>query len=453
MSLTAAVWLVLYVGGLAASFAHPAFGFLTYIFEYYLRPSENWWGRAIPLSRTSLIAGAVFGLTLLLHRSSLRKMQPSANLALPFAILMAINVPIVSLWAVDSNLNARWGGTLLDHLLIYLLIIGVVRQIAVFDAFAALHMSGAAWWGFGAIGARRQAGRLEGVGSSDSMGANPGAMQLLTVLPFILVYMLTGQKTKVRLVAMVAFPLVVNLFVLFNSRGAVLGLCAAAAAALILVKGTTRLKALAGAAVVAGAIYALADPQFIARQQTTATAAEEDNSAISRLESWRQALRLISDHPLGTGGRGFHVLSPQYIPNIVAATGGEGRSVHNTYLQVAAEWGLQGLVFYLGFIGSTLWMLQSVHRRCPRDNPWFYRVIALETALIGVLVAATFGDRLYGESIYWLCALAYASKRTFETDLVEVTTQVKAEREKSIDFRPSFQHTSIRTRLAKGVSG
>jgi O-antigen ligase len=453
VSLTAALWLVAYIGGLLASFAHPAFGFLTYIFEYYVRPSENWWGRAIPFSRTSLVAGAVFGLTLLLHRSSLRKLLPSFNLAMPFAILMALNVPIVSLWAVDANLNARWGMTLLDHLMIYFLIIGVVRQILLFDAFAMLHMAGAAWWGFGAIGARRQAGRLEGVGSSDSMGANPGAMQLLTVLPFILVYMLTGNNQRLRIVAMVAFPLVVNLFVLFNSRGAVLGLCFAAAAALVLVKGTTRLKALAGAAVVAGAIFALADPQFIARQQSTATAAEDDNSAMTRLESWKQALRLIADHPFGTGGRGFHVLSPQYIPNIVARAGGEGRSVHNTYLQIAAEWGLQGLVFYLGFIGSTLWMLHRMHYKCPRDNPWFYRAIALETALLGSMVAAVFGDRLYGESIYWLCALSYAAKRTFETDLAEAAEQLPAPEPKVVDFRPTFQHTPIRTRLAKRAGG
>lgn len=454
MSLSAIAWLVIYVAGMAASFTHPLFGLLAYLFEYYLRPTENWWGREIPIGRTSLIAAVVVGVTFILHRGSLRPMAAARNLALPWAILMGLNVLLVSTWAVDSDLNYRWATTLFSHLTMYGLIIGVVRSRDVFDVFGAAHIVGGAWWGWNSMGARRQAGRLEGVGSSDTKAANPGASHVLTIIPLLFAYIF-GPSTdrRLRLLALVAVPLVINLFVLYNSRGGVVGLVVAACATVVVVKGTTRFKMIAAAIAAGSLIIALADPQFISRQQTTASASEDDSSAQSRISTWKASMKFFADHPLGTGGRGFHVLSPLYIPEIVDRHRGEGRSAHNTYIQVTAEWGLQGLFFYLGFVTSSLLMLRRIRARGTTASPWFYRALAIEAALIGMMVSAVFGDRFYTESVYWLCALSFAAYRSFETDEAEATSAVKATPPQPTtivaSFPPRLANATIRERLAR----
>jgi O-antigen ligase len=155
------------------------------------------------------------------------------------------------------------------------------------------------------------------------------------------------------------------------------------------------------------AVLLLADPQFIARQATTVSA--DDNSAQSRFTLWAGGVEMIKDYPLGLGGRGYHALSPQYATNTEELKGKE-RSSHNTYIQVATDWGIQGLVLFLAFIGVTIRILHRVRRETISD--WlFYRSLAIEMGLIATLLAGFFSSRFYGESIYWLGALAVSLHR------------------------------------------
>jgi hypothetical protein len=43
--------------------------------------------------------------------------------------------------------------------------------------------------------------------------------------------------------------------------------------------------------------------------------------------------------------------------------------------------------------------------------------MAIQLSLVGILVAGVFTNRLYGESIYWMCALGFALHRMRETAL------------------------------------
>jgi O-antigen ligase len=203
---------------------------------------------------------------------------------------------------------------------------------------------------------------------------------------------------------------VVNLFILCNSRGATLGLIVGAFAALLLARSGHRFRMLCAIPLVIAAFLFLADPEFISRQQTTADY-QEQGTAIERMASWRGGLDLIRDHPLGAGGDGYELLSPKYIPDIVASHDGAMRAPHNTFVLVTAEWGVLGLFMYLGLMASTLLMLQRVRRLSTPDDGMFYRALALQVGLIATLTASTFADRLYGESVYWMCGLAVALYR------------------------------------------
>ena len=78
---------------------------------------------------------------------------------------------------------------------------------------------------------------------------------------------------------------------------------------------------------------------------------------------------------------------------------------------VTAEWGIAGLILYLGLIASTLLMLAKIKRRSTPGDGMFYRALALQVGLIATLTASSFSDRLYGESFYWMCALAVGPAR------------------------------------------
>jgi O-antigen ligase len=312
---------------------------------------------------------------------------------------------LVTPLAVD--MQASWDATVqfLKFLAFYGLVIGTLRTRAAFDAFAAMHIAGAAWWGWEAfLDPKRSQSRLLNVGSSDTLNDNLASAHLLTVLPFVFVYLFTAEDKRLRALALVAMPLVVNLMILCNSRGGIVGLVVAMAAAFVLAKHGHRSRLVGGLVAMVLSFLMLADPEFIMRQQTTLNYKSE-GTAVERVSSWQGGLELIKDYPYGAGGKGFAELSPRYIPAVVAANYGEKRAPHNTYVLVASEWGIQGLVLYLGLIGSTFVMLHQIKKRSQPKDGYFYRAFAIQVGLIGTLTASTFSDRFYGESFYWMCAL------------------------------------------------
>jgi O-antigen ligase len=182
-----------------------------------------------------------------------------------------------------------------------------------------------------------------------------------------------------------------------------------------------RTKLIAVALLGAVMVLFLADPEFIERQQTTAN--PTDNSAQSRKAMFAAGIEMIKDYPLGGGGRTFHVLGPRYIPEITADAKTGERSPHNTLIQLATDWGIHGAVLYFVFMFMTFRLLHRVRKRLRGESWYYYRSLTIETALIGTLVASLFSSRLYGESIYWMCALAYSLHRLQSTELEGLSQQ------------------------------
>jgi putative inorganic carbon (HCO3(-)) transporter len=418
MSKILAVWLTLYFGGLALALMHPIYPFVSYLIFYYAPPHVNWWGRFLPDLRWSLMASIVMLGAIVMHSGSLERLKRVSNPATLWAVLFCVNIVVVTGWALNRARSWYWTVVLLKMILLYALIPFAVRTPAQFDIFAATHIGGATYWGYKAWdNPKRSAGRLEQVGGPDTQNENQAAGHLLTVLPFVVVYAFSVKRHLVRAAVLVCGAAIVNVFILCNSRGATLGLLVMVCAAILLAGKGRRAKLLGVGVVGIAALLLLADGRFIERQQTTAN--PTDGSSEGRLEAWQAGLEVMRDYPMGGGGRAFHILSPQYIPGIVEEHRGEERAVHNTYLQLGTEWGIQGLILWSGFIGSTFLLLRRCSRQS-RDNPWFfYRFFAIELALIGTLTAGIFTSRLYGESVYWMCALAVALHRIHATAVAE----------------------------------
>lgn len=430
MSITAILWAVLYWSAVVFSFVNPLFGSLGYLLEYYMRPQLKWWGDELPELRYNLIISVALGVTFLLNRSSLRTMQDVSNPALRWLLaLLAVMLLVTPTVAIDSAVSWNWMVQWVKMAIIFpMLVVGVVRTRNAFNLFVVAHMLGAFWWGWEAWNdPKRVASRLVNIGSGDSLDDNSASAHLLTVLPFIVIYLLTEKDKRLRAVALIALPFVVNTLILCNSRGAMVGLAAALTASVFLVRSGYRTRLVGGGIGMVATILLLADPQFIARQQTTSNY-QEDGSATERLTTWKGGYQLVIDRPFGTGGRGFHLLSPIYIPDIVEAHDGDPRAPHNTWVMVASEWGVLGLICFVGFYSSAFLMLRRVKNSAiPNEQGFYYwRAFAIQLALIAFLVAGTFTDRLYAEAGYWMVGLSYALYRIQRTEQAEETQAATA---------------------------
>jgi hypothetical protein len=392
---------------------------------YYMPPHFNWWGRFMPDLRYSMLAAFVLTLSVLIHRNSAEPLKEEKNPALPWLLFFGLNTIVVTAWAFQRARSWLFTVAFLKLILIYVLIPPAVRLPIHFDTVAAVHVAGATYWGYKAWdNPKRTAGRLDEVGGVDTQNDNQAAGHLLTVLPFVALYVFTLKNKFPRIAAAIGGGLVVNLFILCNSRGATLGLIVSGLAALLLIGKGRRARMIGVGVLGIAGMLVLADPEFIQRQQTTTD--PQDGSAQSRLEFWVAGLQMFRDNPLGGGGRAFHILSGRYLPDLLEQQGAEERSAHNTFVQLSTEWGIQGTLLYLGFMIATVRMLHNIRKRAPENQWYFYRSLATEVALIGTMTASFFSNRLYGESIYWMCALAFALHRLQSTELARTADETQA---------------------------
>lgn len=110
------------------------------------------------------------------------------------------------------------------------------------------------------------------------------------------------------------------------------------------------------------------------------------------------ALRMINDNPIfGVGPLNFKALSTQY-------TGlSQGNIAHNSFLEIAAEFGLPMLAVFLLLIVTTFRTLNAATRLAGTDRGWRIAGWAegLRSGLLGFLVAGFFISAQY-EKMFWL---------------------------------------------------
>jgi len=121
---------------------------------------------------------------------------------------------------------------------------------------------------------------------------------------------------------------------------------------------------------------------------STATIAQADpeGSAAQRWQIQKTAWRIFEDHPImGVGLGCFPLAIGRYSPGL------GDRDTHDTYLNLATELGLPGLIMWLGLIGSVLLhaaraSIERISRHSLVATTW------LRCGLIAFLVAGIFGS-------------------------------------------------------------
>ncbi len=401
---------------------HPIYGVYIYFLDYYSHPPLRWWGKGLPDPRWSLIASLVLMIAYNVRRKALSyDLKVFDFPQTKWFVIFVIFAWIVTLspLAVWKDFSFQMAISLTKFYVLYCLLIKTANDPKHFHLLLMFQLFGLMEWGWNAFdNPKREAGRLMGIGGADTLNDNFTAAHVVAILPLLAVGLFAGKRWE-KIACVIMSPFLLNLFILCNSRGSLLGLLTMSGLALWITRGVVRWKII-GAMTLGGILFLqLVDPVFFERQGTTAEY-EDDGSAMERVDAWDGALYLLRDHPLGAGGGAFKAMSPQYIIEIVRNHDGQKRGVHNTLFQLTSDWGIPGLIMYVGFLGAIFRELGRIRKQAP-DTPNGQRIVLESTAitlgLTGTLVAGIFSDRLYGEVVYWLAAFTALLRHILNLEL------------------------------------
>ena len=203
-------------------------------------------------------------------------------------------------------------------------------------------------------------GRLDiyhhGYGGLDNNGA--GALLVLG-LPFVYFLAVTpvGKWNASRRIFFCVLGLVLLHAVMMTfSRGAML--TAALGIIWLLIHHRPRFQAAAVMGVLCVAVMFMAGDEIRERFISTADY-QSDESAQSRFDSWEAAWNIALDNPLlGKGIRNSNDFSQNYGADLA------GRTIHNQYLQIAADSGIPAAGIYITMIGVGIFGLRMARKRC-----------------------------------------------------------------------------------------
>jgi probable O-glycosylation ligase (exosortase A-associated) len=188
-----------------------------------------------------------------------------------------------------------------------------------------------------------------------------------------------------RLLAATSAALILHTLLLTFSRGGMVGLLAVGAVAFVMMP--KRPKYLAVLALVALLAIRLTGPQLMTRYASTfADQAERDGSAESRIDLWRDCLKVVAEYPImGVGPANWRVIASNY-------GWPEGKSAHSVWMETAAEMGIPGTLFLFSFFAIAAIKLWPIARMKLTDENRLDVAIAAGTVLsvTGFVVAGQF---------------------------------------------------------------
>jgi putative inorganic carbon (hco3(-)) transporter len=231
---------------------------------------------------------------------------------------------------------------------------------------------------------------------------NDTAFVLATTLP--LAFWLLRERWVLRFAAIGMIGLMSASILLSFSRGALVGL--GAAALFQLVTQRKHILLLAGGVLVS-AVTTIAFIQTNPGQVESGFQAKQrvaEYNVESRIEAWRAALDLIEANPLlGVGPGNFREYfyeatgNPPGTPNLLV--------VHNAFLDVGAELGLAAMLLFIAYVGVIL-RRATLAERAGSGLPGY--ATALRAALIVAVVASLFLSEQYYAPLWLLGGLATA---------------------------------------------
>lgn len=414
MSIIATVFILTFIGCLiAALLVNGVWAFYIYQIVYFLYPESRWWGSSIPAISYSLITVVFMFAGLMLRFKDTSKTQ---YLDLPLTKwIVGILLMYVCMYFI-ALVPAAHKQSLFEFAKL-VIIVGIAYKLIddekKLDLAIWAYIVGATYIGYVATSMGRNRGdRLEGIGTIDASDSNGTAALLVPALIFLLYYVWLSESKYVKVLAVICGALIANGLVLINSRGSFLGVVVGASAFVgyMLFSKFQRAgqRATAIVLVVAGlggALY-VTDDLFWERMGTLekVTDDEGDRGGATRLEFWMASFDILSDYPLGVGIRGYNMVSADYIDPSLTKGGTARKSVHSIWFQGLTEIGWQGFFLFIGLLYSCYRVSKLTKQHLIKNSKIneYFKMIALEMALLSYLVTVTFINRFRSEMLYWL---------------------------------------------------
>lgn len=407
--------LITSLGWLAGLALGPIYALLTYVFIYFNIPSVQWWGGYVFDLRWSYTSAIILIISIFLHKekglnSPFQKGLGSKTL-LVYTLLMLITVPFAAL----PELALTRVYDFFRYALIFTIIVAVIDNFNKLRSYLWVIIWQVTWLSWCAR-SYFHGERLDGVGPGDAGDANSLAVLLISVIPFLLVFLMRGKKLE-RLAALFCLPIVMNCFAMTRSRGGFVGLIVMLLVFFLLEKDKKVRKHLMVLSIAAMALmYILADQSFKDRlfamkEQNL----QSENAGAGRVAGWKYGIKMVPDYPLGTGGGGYLFLSPRYLPRELLEKNVGGRAAHNTFLLVLVEQGTFGLLLFLFFYFQMIRNCLHAKNSCLKytvktQDSKYYLMYMLGSATLaglgGIFAASFFVDRLYYEGFYFFSAIA-----------------------------------------------
>jgi putative inorganic carbon (HCO3(-)) transporter len=232
--------------------------------------------------------------------------------------------------------------------------------------------------------------------------ANDFAYVLATTLP--LTFWLLRERWALKPVVLLMVGVIAAGVLLSLSRGALVGLAAAAIWHMLTSRRHIPVLALGVAMVVAVTyFYVNRNPEqvefsFQAKQKVAA------QNVDLRLDAWNAAVRMAEDHPLlGVGPGNFQFLYGE-VTDRPPGTEGVG-VVHNAYLDIGAELGVLAFALFLAYLAIAFSRATEAHRQ-GKGPPGL--AAAVRTSLVVAMVGAVFLSEQYFLPLWLLGGLATA---------------------------------------------
>jgi O-antigen ligase len=241
-----------------------------------------------------------------------------------------------------------------------------------------------------------------------------GMMQLL-LLCLVSPLFMSARAVWQRMGVLLWGSVVVYSVILAGSRTVFVATLAAAAFFIFLTRGVPfRTRAVFGfcTLALAAAVLWVAPAEFIGRIATIPTTMEgaesSDSSIVTRLQYYRAGIQMGLDNPwTGIGARQFDEQISVYVGRQMY----RARGAHSMYIGVFAESGFPGLVAFLGLLTSVAIVVRSRRIGHPVSRIVAASGVAVELALVAVIVGGIWSMLHYSKATWVLVALAVVVRR------------------------------------------
>jgi len=261
--------------------------------------------------------------------------------------------------------------------------------------------------------------RIEGVVGGVFGNPNDLATSLVLLVP--LAVMLGMRKRGAVRLTYLGFAVILGVAVIFTfSRGGFLGLVACGSVLLWRLARQHAVATVLSTVLLIGVFLATMPVGYSARLTSMFDSSSDPTGSIdARRDLLNRALDLAIRHPIiGLGMGNFHYFSIQE------------QKAHNSYLEIAAELGVTGLIAYLIMLFAPFRSLRRIERATAQSNDplgreKFYLTVGIQASLAGYLVCSLFGSIQYLWFVYYPLAYAVSLRRihSIETLSEEPTEQ------------------------------